>query len=952
MKAFFIALLTVFPLVHAQSSKELLRDGLFAEESEGDLKTATEKYEQLLKTFEQERKVAAVALYRLAAVKRKEGDEKGALALYEEFARKFGDIEPQAGLVKENYLALSGKALAVGEAVLSEEDKELARLKKLAVTSPDLLKKGEGMQNAIRKGWIRVVSYLLKNGASPNLDGPLHQAVSEGHLEICRLLLEAGADPDEPGFGRRGGALRLAVEEQYLEITKLLIEKGADPSGLKGILQDEVVFDLTMEELTFLVRNGADLNYSGETVSERKYRLPPLHRAVLKGDHQLVRNLLKLGAKVDTVGLQRVQAIHVAVVRDDEEMIEILLEAGADLNATMVDEGVEITPVGPSDRDWKTFCNRWNSQPLTYPIRPIDLVSSEQIPFLLEKGAEPTPEVLRKVILAKDQKALQALIGKGVDLNKQIVGSGKWPLDLASGEILEILLRHGARKVTKPWEELILSVRDPALRRKLYPKLSSPDHLVVVMPELGPDFGTLGTLLGVQEIMIKTDAISSVLLIEFPFIARRRSTPGADPFAMVKDDCDLLAMTWGVFRGGALREVDWQKVSPTTFQAGDVIEITGFDKAFLRQVDPNRRSVLRDRLNHPIPNALLKLQRFPVKLTLDGRTWDLMICPDKSVWDARTNEIPMVGVRELLQLIENAPPFGGRMIVIDRQGIGEVTYDENDPVLGSYPLQANDHIKVVLPEEAENEALRTKLRAGAIELFSPGTPGNRRWVANDGPPPTLLQLLSDLNPGLSFPDQGTKAREFRPSQQAARVFPAIDLSKVVIHRLAEEGEKTIDVNLQEKVEEWTKNGKKEVPFDFQLQGGDRIELALRKEGPLGLLDDEVAYFKAALEVSFVVQELKKPPYRQEVAFAPFEWVETLGGPVPTQKDGQEMSVRKGQLSIDQNSPFLLQRKGASHQFGKPNHISPKSLQSFWPQEGDLLTEQNYLPFRLPEPRKR
>jgi hypothetical protein len=76
MRTFFILLFLLVPHVRAQTSKELLADGLFAEEANGDLKVAAEKYEALLKAFEEERTIAATALYRLAQVRRKEGNEK------------------------------------------------------------------------------------------------------------------------------------------------------------------------------------------------------------------------------------------------------------------------------------------------------------------------------------------------------------------------------------------------------------------------------------------------------------------------------------------------------------------------------------------------------------------------------------------------------------------------------------------------------------------------------------------------------------------------------------------------------------------------------------------------------------------------------------------------------------------------------------------------------------
>ncbi|KAJ6631778.1 hypothetical protein B0H10DRAFT_1719533, partial [Mycena sp. CBHHK59/15] len=48
-----------------------------------------------------------------------------------------------------------------------------------------------------------------------------------GHVEIVRLLLEKGADPNALG-GSYGSAIQAASDTGHLEIVKLLIETGAD----------------------------------------------------------------------------------------------------------------------------------------------------------------------------------------------------------------------------------------------------------------------------------------------------------------------------------------------------------------------------------------------------------------------------------------------------------------------------------------------------------------------------------------------------------------------------------------------------------------------------------------------------------------------------------------------------------------------------------------------------
>ncbi|KAF8207260.1 ankyrin repeat-containing domain protein [Mycena galopus ATCC 62051] len=227
----------------------------------------------------------------------------------------------------------------------------------------------------LRRGWHETVlhdawiggrdiifRFLLQNGADVNAVGPggtiLHVlcSTSKNHplfllLEkFVVLLMENGANANMEG-GQYGTPLGCAAFTGQQNICRILLEHGADASiswtdndgvewdalGLAGCGGHEACF-------TFLVENGANLNL------RRRWHGIPLHVAWAGGTQNIFRFLLENGADVNVFGPGGT-ILHVLcstskehpLISFLEEFVVLLVKKGANVNA---EGGLSGTPLG------------------------------------------------------------------------------------------------------------------------------------------------------------------------------------------------------------------------------------------------------------------------------------------------------------------------------------------------------------------------------------------------------------------------------------------------------------------------------------------------------------------------------------------------------------------------------------------------------------------------------
>ncbi|KAF5571261.1 ankyrin protein [Fusarium phyllophilum] len=176
-----------------------------------------------------------------------------------------------------------------------------------------------------------IAKMLIEAGADVNsgFEKPLIQAARKGDSVLVRDMLEAGADLKMlPAEGL--SVLYFAIEHQELGLVTKLIEAGVNPNLLIDEFRDD--------DIRYMVH---ELAAYGETRI-----LTPLHYAVLSGDVDIVKRLIKYGAIldrfIDPATLKKMgqtlpnfgilTPLQMSIQEMKEEITKVLLDAGASVD--------------------------------------------------------------------------------------------------------------------------------------------------------------------------------------------------------------------------------------------------------------------------------------------------------------------------------------------------------------------------------------------------------------------------------------------------------------------------------------------------------------------------------------------------------------------------------------------------------------------------------------------
>ncbi|KAK2837107.1 hypothetical protein Q5P01_014319 [Channa striata] len=191
-----------------------------------------------------------------------------------------------------------------------------------------------------KQGELQKVIHLLVEGKDPNflMEGqnnrtPLHAGASEGHHEICHMLVQAGANLDMFDEEQRT-PLMAACENNHLDTVKYLLRAGA-AIGHKDVM------GFTCLHLAAKLGHYDILNHLLSKASKYiNYQddggWTPITWAIEYKHKELVHLLLARGADVNIRDKEENVCLHWAALSGCDDVAQALLEACCDLNAVNV----------------------------------------------------------------------------------------------------------------------------------------------------------------------------------------------------------------------------------------------------------------------------------------------------------------------------------------------------------------------------------------------------------------------------------------------------------------------------------------------------------------------------------------------------------------------------------------------------------------------------------------
>ncbi|HET9833747.1 MAG TPA: ankyrin repeat domain-containing protein [Vicinamibacterales bacterium] len=301
-----------------------------------------------------------------------------------------------------------------------------------------------------------------------------HFAAREGHVDAVRVLLDAGADPEQNGLNDRN-LIEMARERGHEHIVRML-ERARDQRGrVVAQATDHPIHRAAAFGDAETVRSLLDADPSLINRGQRR-GLTPLHCAVLGGSQHVVTMLLDRGANIHASGGGGdLQAIDFAVWGEhghscNHDMARLLVSRGATYDVAVA------AALGDLDDVRRMLDNAPSRISETRPSgrRPlaaaIEFDHDDVARFLLERGGDPCWDepgaphgsTLHMAAAKGNLAMVKLLLDHGADPNEDIDSTSSASVFAATPEIRELIESRGAE--LSPYDTTEIENDDDKLR--------------------------------------------------------------------------------------------------------------------------------------------------------------------------------------------------------------------------------------------------------------------------------------------------------------------------------------------------------------------------------------------------------------------------------------------------------------------------------------------------------
>jgi ankyrin repeat protein len=268
---------------------------------------------------------------------------------------------------------------------------------------------GAPLKNAAARGHLEIVKLLIERGADPNLPEEgiaphghaLYSAVYNGHYEVARLLLENGAYPNPP-VESSADALSIAMMNKDEKMVELLCSYGAARSvDILSYYGDVETAAAIFAMNPALADDPHALTQAAANGNEAFVRLMLRHQPDLAKrvsgaakTQELSKFLFERGANPNHRDWLGITPLHRFARSDDLENAALFIDHGADLHAR--DEDICSTPLGWAAKFGKTRMIEFLLRRGAKPNLPDDLPWATPLAWATRRGHHEVVQVLKQ----------------------------------------------------------------------------------------------------------------------------------------------------------------------------------------------------------------------------------------------------------------------------------------------------------------------------------------------------------------------------------------------------------------------------------------------------------------------------------------------------------------------------------------------------------------------------